>query len=142
MSFDQMMTVRQAGRHVRILAFLSLLLVAGGCARGGSPQAPTQGPSPVAAVLSVTIEGAEFTWTPSTVTVQPGQRVRLRIVNKGGVAHNFASDPAGIPETSEIPAGGERTVEWTAPSRGGSLEFWCSVPGHREAGMVGTIMVK
>jgi uncharacterized cupredoxin-like copper-binding protein len=56
--------------------------------------------------------------------------------------HDLASDLAGMRETKLIPPGSELAVEWTAPSRPGSYEFWCAVPGHREAGMTGTIVVK
>ncbi|MGH2373224.1 MAG: cupredoxin domain-containing protein [bacterium] len=134
--------MREIARPARVVAFLSVLLLVGGCARGGGPQAPPEEAGPRPGVLSVTLEGTEFAWTPNTVTVRPGQRVRFRIVNRGSIAHTFMSDPAGIPITKEIDPGGEVTVEWTAPPRPGSLEFWCGIPGHREAGQVGTIVVK
>lgn len=136
------MTMREIARPARVAAFVGVILLAAGCARGGGPQAPPQEAGPRPGVLSVTLEGTEFAWTPNTVTVRPGQRVRFRIVNKGSVAHTFVSDPAGIPITREIDPGSDLTVEWTAPPRPGSLEFWCGIPGHREAGQVGTIVVK
>jgi len=135
------MVAPRAGRSLWVAAFLGLLLLTGGCARGAGPEAPAQRPGP-AGVLDVTLEGTEFAFAPNTVTVRPGQRVRFRIVNKGAIAHTFVSDPAGIPRSQEIPPGGEITVEWTAPPRPGSLEVWCDIAGHREAGMVATIAVK
>ncbi|MGH2404581.1 MAG: plastocyanin/azurin family copper-binding protein, partial [bacterium] len=81
-------------------------------------------------------------WKPSTVVVQPGQRVRFRVANNGSIDHDLASDLAGMRETRLIPPGSELMAEWTAPSRPGPYEFWCAVPGHRKAGMTGTIVVK
>lgn len=125
----------------RVTFLLALSLVAAGCGRGGGPGTP-QASAPQPGVTEVTLEGGEFFWRPTTVTVRPGQRVRFRIVNKGAIAHTFVSDPVNIRETREIAPGEQLTVEWTAPTRTGSFEFWCGVPGHREAGMTGTLVIK
>ena len=39
----------------------------------------------------------------------------------------------------DIPVGGVRRVALTLPP--GSYRFYCRVPGHRQAGMVGTLRV-
>ncbi len=38
------------------------------------------------------------------------------------------------------PTGGSQTIEFT-PSTPGEYEFYCTVAGHKEAGMVGTLVV-
>lgn len=131
-----------AGERIAVTVLLGSLLLLGGCGGQSASRAPGQRPGPTPGALEVRLEGTEFKWNPRTVTVRPGQRVRFRVVNKGAIAHTFVSDPAGIRETAEIPPGGELTAEWTAPLRPGSLPFWCGVPGHREAGMEGTLVVK
>lgn len=131
-------------RHHQLLLTAPALLLAlpmAGCGGGGTG-APAQQPGTPAGRLEVTVEGTEFLWTPATVTVKPGQRVRFRIINKGAIAHTFVSDPAGIRETKEIAPGEGLLVEWTAPAAAGRFTFWCGVPGHREAGMIGTLIVK
>jgi uncharacterized cupredoxin-like copper-binding protein len=52
--------------------------------------------------------------------------------------HNFSIDELGI--SVDVAAGeeGEATIN-AAP---GTYEFYCNVPGHREAGMVGTLTVQ
>lgn len=120
--------------------FFGMAVLLSGCGRGA---APTPGPrgAPPSGALVVRLEGTEFKWDSDRVTVRAGQRVRFQVVNKGAIAHTFLSDPAGIPETKEIPPGGEIAVEWTAPPRPATFEFWCGVPGHREAGMTGQLIV-
>jgi plastocyanin len=39
----------------------------------------------------------------------------------------------------DVPVGGERRITFSAEP--GSYEFYCRVPGHRQAGMVGTLRV-
>jgi uncharacterized cupredoxin-like copper-binding protein len=122
---------------------LGFVVLAGGwVGRSTASQASTPGRDSGTPVLSVTLEGREFKWNPTTVTVRAGQRVRLRIANKGTIDHSFVSGLVRAPKAQEIAPGRETTVEWTIPPRGGSFEFWCDIPGHREAGMAGTILVK
>lgn len=132
----------RVGHHLGLVGVATILVLIAGGARMTISALPMPRAVAGPAILDVTLEGTEFKWKPNVVTVQRDQRVRFRVVNKGAIEHTFVSAPARIPETKEIPPGGQVTVEWKAPSRPGSLEFWCGVPGHREAGMVGKIVVK
>lgn len=137
-----MRTAPSASQRV-IFAILAALVMpaGGGAARAAQASAP-QTPDPPAAIARVTLIGTEFAWSPRTIVVRPGQRVQFRVVNTGTISHSFAGDRARLPKPREIAPGRSETVDWKAPSRPGSFEFWCDVPGHREAGMVGTIAVK
>ena len=54
-------------------------------------------------------------------------------------------DMGGLSEEPELhmaAAGGQSaTLEFT-PSKPGTYEFWCTVSGHKEAGMNGTLVVQ
>ncbi len=39
-----------------------------------------------------------------------------------------------------VEAGGRQTVTFT-PAEAGRYEFFCTVPGHRDGGMIGTLVV-
>jgi uncharacterized cupredoxin-like copper-binding protein len=39
-----------------------------------------------------------------------------------------------------VPVGSDRQVTFNAPP--GTYTFYCAIPGHRQAGMVGTITVE
>ena len=80
---------------------------------------------------------------PSEITVGPGARVTFVIKNEGSQDHEFesiAEGEAGIGEII-IPPGGTRRVNWTAPSEAATFPFYCDLPGHRAAGMEGTLKV-
>jgi plastocyanin len=76
----------------------------------------------------------------SSATATPG-KVTLRMKNMSSVSHDIAIQGSGANEVGPIVAnGGVSTV--TATLAAGKYTFYCSVPGHRQAGMVGTITVK
>jgi plastocyanin len=65
----------------------------------------------------------------------------INSVNESSVPHNIALEGAGVNEEGEVVQdGGTSTVE--AEVRPGEYTFFCSVPGHREGGMEGTLTVK
>jgi len=61
--------------------------------------------------------------------------------NVSDVPHNIAVDGGGVDEEGEVVQdGGTSTVE--VELEPGEYEFYCSVPGHREGGMVGELTVE
>jgi uncharacterized cupredoxin-like copper-binding protein len=89
----------------------------------------------------IQITAKEFAFEPDVIAVKPGERVRFVIVNTGTTDHEFESDEAKIEEIT-IPAGKQRTLSWTASAQPGEFAFLCDAPGHKEAGMVGKIVVQ
>lgn len=99
---------------------------------GGESAAPASGP--------ITVTGLDsLTFDPSSFTAAPGQTIHF--VNGGALQHDFIVDELGI--TMEPINGGEE-VDLTVPedAEPGEYTYYCSVPGHREAGMEGTMTVE
>ena len=82
---------------------------------------------------TVTVSGTEFAFalTPSDVT--PGVVV-FRLENDGQIAHDLAVEGPGIEEKTPVIDAGE-TAELEVELEPGDYELYCSVPGHRDAGM-------
>jgi plastocyanin len=89
---------------------------------------------------AITLEAMDpYDWSMYEFEATPGQEIT--VVNTGFLPHNFHVDEWGI-ATADLNNGEEETV--TVPDDaevGATVEFYCSVPGHREAGMEGTITV-
>jgi uncharacterized cupredoxin-like copper-binding protein len=68
--------------------------------------------------------------------------VRLTMTNPAQIDHDVSLEgPGGVDEHGEaVGEGGASEVE--ADVEPGSYTFYCSLPGHREAGMEGTLTVK
>lgn len=85
------------------------------------------------------LEGDDpYEWSVYEFEVAPGQIIQ--VTNVGALQHTFAVDEWGVDE--ELPSG--EPVDIPVPDDaevGASLEFYCSVPGHRENGMVGTLTI-
>ncbi|GBD17098.1 Plastocyanin [bacterium HR26] len=89
----------------------------------------------------VTIEMSEYKFSPDTLTASPGATVQVTLKNVGSLQHDFHVDVVNA--TSPLVDPGKSTdFSFTAPSQPGQYQFWCTVPGHKELGMVGTLTVQ
>ena len=123
-------------------------------------------PEPEAAegpVFEVTLDAEEWLFEPAVLEVPVGHLVELSLVNNGIVEHDV--EVVGVPvEDIKVVGAGEgherlggghhdegviaahaepgttATVVFTAIEVG-EYEFACTIPGHKEAGMVGKLVV-
>jgi plastocyanin len=96
--------------------------------------ANTSGP-----IKEFTVDGTNFAFDPKTITVNKGDTVKIIFKDTDG-AHNLAINGYNV-STRVIGEGSQETVQFVA-DKVGSFEYYCSVGGHREAGMVGTLIVE
>jgi len=73
-----------------------------------------------------------------SLTMKGGQILGLFVINRDGSEHAFDVDSLGVHVRLPPNSTTALAIKPTGPGR---LEFYCSVPGHRDAGMVGTINV-
>ena len=76
----------------------------------------------------------------SSATATAGQ-VTINMLNKSSTPHDIAISGAGVSQVGKIVANGGNS-QVSANLKPGKYTFFCTVPGHRAAGMVGTITVK
>jgi plastocyanin len=86
------------------------------------------------------VSGTEYSFSPSSITVKPGETVRISFQNDGELPHNLTIGALGI-GTRTIAPGLVDTIEFVAPVAG-TYDFFCSVSGHKESGMTGTLIVE
>ncbi len=68
-------------------------------------------------------------------------RVTIEMKNPSSVPHNVSIEGDGVDEEGKtVEQGATSTV--SAELRPGEYDFYCSVPGHRPAGMEGTLTVR
>ena len=99
----------------------------------------------------------DFVFDPSQLTFEAGKRYKLLLDNPSPTKHYFtAKDFADVIWTQKVEAGNVEVkgavhelelkptaeAEWLfVPQKPGTYELHCSISGHTEAGMVGTITV-
>lgn len=98
-----------------------------------------QGVTEMIVVKEFTVSAKNFDFSPSTITVNKGDRVKIIFKNSEGF-HDFKIDEYQV-ATSQLRAPGEEILEFTA-NKAGNFEFYCSVGTHRQMGMKGTLVVK
>ena len=79
-----------------------------------------------------------YVWSPTRLEAAPGQVIE--VTNVGLAEHTFVMDELDIAEA--LPFG--EPVAITVPDDvavGDRYTFYCSTPGHREAGMEGTLVI-
>jgi uncharacterized cupredoxin-like copper-binding protein len=123
----------------------------------GAPGDPTQPARVITVVMGES--GGAMNFTPDRIQVKTGEQVRFVLENKGALAHEFrlasvkdndehAAMMQRMPDmqhreanTITLDAGKSGEMLWRF-SKAGTFEFACLIPGHREAGMHGTLLVK
>lgn len=123
-----------------ILGFLLGILLISGCYHAvKSISTPVQEIESTGEIKEFIVEGSEFKFSPTSMTVNKGDKVKLTFKNIGLAGHNFVIGDLGV-STSVISGGSTEMVEFIA-SKSGTFAFYCSVPGHRSAGMEGQISI-
>jgi plastocyanin len=87
---------------------------------------------------AVTVESYDIYFEPSELSIPADTDVTVSLPNVGVTLHNFSIDELGI--SVDIPPGATEETVINAPA--GTYEYYCNVPGHKPAGMVGTLTVQ
>lgn len=108
-----------------------------GAGGGGSEQPAT--PAAGGGDAAVTIDAQDIAFSTTELSVKPGDTIQM--TNAGALPHDFTVDELGI--NAVVSSSGETaTITIPQDAAPGEYEFYCSVPGHKEAGMDGTLTVE
>lgn len=112
--------------------------------------------------MEIMVQASGMTYQPASIEVTAGQPVKLTFENMDTVDHDLSimefpmemmgatqepmadHDMGGMTEQPELHMAalmGQNAVLEFTPSKPGTYEFFCTVAGHKEAGMVGTMVV-
>lgn len=115
-----------------------------------------------AAPTKVTVTMTEFGFEPNVIQTVAGSPVELTLVNKGAIEHDFVIEVIPVADISSSNSGehhmstdehseydlhtstaaGETSTLTFTPTEPGTYQIICSVPGHKDAGMTGELIVK
>jgi uncharacterized cupredoxin-like copper-binding protein len=137
-----------SGKIVTVFALVVLLV--------GCTSTPTQ------AATEIIVEASDFAYKPVSITVPAGEPVTITLNNIGKVEHDFVVEKINVTnvEASDTGpaahhqggheadydlhffarAGDTATLQFTALEPG-TYEVFCSIEGHKEAGMIAKLVV-
>ena len=75
-----------------------------------------------------------------TLVVKAGQVVKITLVNSDGITHNIAIPELGVYSSTVSSRGESTSIVFKAPASG-EYNYFCTIPGHREAGMIGKLVI-
>jgi plastocyanin len=131
------------GPRARMALALVAGLTVGGTAAGylAAISAGRVGGSTLAATptRSATLFAENTEYSPGEFEMATSEVLGLFVQNKDSIAHSFDIDSLDI--HVQIPANSTVAVA-IDPTAAGTLEFYCAIPGHRQAGMNGIITVR
>jgi plastocyanin len=125
-----------------VLPLLAAALLAAGC--GGDDNGSTTATEETTATgettsLQLAADPSGALAFDTTSLEAPAGSVTIELTNDSSVPHNVEVEGNGVEEQSDTITGSTTSV--TLDLEPGSYEFYCAVPGHKEAGMEGTLTV-
>jgi plastocyanin len=90
------------------------------------------------AATQATITMVDIAFQPNSLTIPANTDAPVSLPNTGATLHNFSIDELGI--DVDVAPGDTGSVTINAPA--GTYQFYCNVPGHKAAGMIGTLTVQ
>ena len=108
---------------------------------GGPAATPATGGGATSQLSLGTNPEGQLKFDKSTLSAKAG-KVSIAYENKSPIEHNLTIESSSGASIGATPTfqGGSKTL--TVTLKPGTYKFFCSVPGHRQAGMEGTLTVK
>ena len=85
--------------------------------------------------------GGEIAYTTTEATAKAG-KVTVDFKNPQSLTHDVAIESSSGQTVGQTELIGEGETSTTVNLKPGTYHYYCTVPGHREAGMEGTLTVK
>lgn len=85
--------------------------------------------------------GGDLAYTSDSATAKSGQ-VTIELENPQALSHDVAIEGPEGEEIGKTEIVSESSASTTVELEPGEYTFYCTVPGHREAGMEGTLTVE
>jgi nitrite reductase (NO-forming) len=116
--------------HTSLTLLAATAALAGGCvAETVRADAPTD--------VDAVVVADDLSYEPEQLEVRAGEPTVVHLTNEGGIVHDLVLDGW---ESGHVAPGEAVTV--TLPARSATTVAWCSLPGHRDAGMELELVVR
>lgn len=132
-----------------VVAVVAVVFAVAGCGSGSGSAGPAK---------TVEITAKDMAFGPKELVLEKGATVKLLLKNEDSLLHDLSVDKIAVKAEKghddghdmgakkpdlHVSADVGKTGEVTfTPTATGKYEFYCTVPGHKDAGMLGTLIVK
>lgn len=133
----------RSGLGGALAAGVALVLVTAGAVAAdpaalGLGAAADGGVTPTGRVVEVEVSAGDMRFYPDLIEVDAGDRLVLHVTNDDSTVHDLVLDTGDA--TGRLAAGADATIDLGVVGR--DLDGWCSVAGHRQMGMVLSVVAR
>jgi len=129
--------LRRGGAVLAAVVMTVGLAACGGGGDGGSSQGYVQPKG--ASTETISIDAQNFSFTPDKITAKPGIAT-IELTAKNGI-HDLVFDNGAYSGFRLEADSGGGSQKLKIDLKPGKYTFYCTYPGHRQAGMEGTLTV-
>lgn len=152
--------VVRASTWTAVLVLLAASVTACSSGNGSGTGEATATPAPArtldgeAPVVTLKLDMRDIAYSAEELRAPAGSVFAIEFRNRGVIEHDFTidtfagqaseeagGDPAQYDVHVLLDRGEEATLLLKAPTPG-SIVFWCTIPGHREVGMEGVLIIE
>lgn len=121
------------------LVFLGMAAaVIGACGGGSEDEKSEAGGTEAPAGPKIDVVGKEFSYDPPKLGLKAGEGSTIVLRNTGSIEHDITVDGTKFKLTVPGNNAREKVLKVDKP---GTYQFYCSLPGHKSAGMRGELTV-
>jgi nitrite reductase (NO-forming) len=119
---------------------IALLPVLAACSSATASK-PSDGAS--AATQQLSVKGMDtMKFDPPTLSAKAGQPIQVTLDNTGALVHDFSITEGVAQPVKSIAQPGQKAVATFTIDKPGTYTYFCSQPGHEQAGMKGTLTIQ
>jgi nitrite reductase (NO-forming) len=123
-----------------LTGLIALLPVLAACSSATASK-PSDGAS--AATQQLSVKGMDtMKFDPPTLSAKAGQPIQVTLDNTGALVHDFSITEGVAQPVKSIAQPGQKAVATFTIDKPGTYTYFCSQPGHEQAGMKGTLTIQ
>jgi plastocyanin len=126
-----------------LIGFIALLPVLAACTTATATKPSDGAASGSATTQQLNVKAMDtMRFDPATLSAKAGQPMQVTLDDAGALVHDFTvSEGVSQPVTS-VAQPGQKAVTTFTIDKPGTYTYFCSQPGHEQAGMKGTLTIQ
>ena len=125
-----------------LIGFIALLPVLTACTSATATK-PSAGAASGTATQQLTVKAMDtMKFDPPTLSGKAGQPIQVTLENTGALVHDFSITEGVSQPIKSIAQPGQKAVATFTIDKPGTYTYFCSQPGHEQAGMKGTLTIQ
>ena len=130
-------------KRLLLIGFIALLPVLAACTSATADQAFGGAASGSATTQQLTVKAMDtMKFDPPTLTAKAGQPIQVTFDNTGALVHDFSITEGVSQPVTSVAQPGQKAVTTFTIDKPGTYTYFCSQPGHEQAGMKGTLTIQ